>query len=263
MDRTKVNFFNSYIFNSTWIAYFGGHGREQILLEMVNHGIKISKCFVPRDSSKELRKSIEIVGTIIEDIEEITPDLLDKTSDKFQSCNMISVGFPFVFPTEVLHKFAVAINVHPSLLPRYRGPHPFAYILENNEQVTGSTVHFMTTEVDSGPIILQNEIQLTAFDTYRSVRRKTFAAEPKLVMQALDILSKSNLFRQQDAGSDFLYARRRTPLDSELDANLPLSSLVNKIRACDPEDFPAFFWLEGKKIYVYLSSKNKIDEDML
>lgn len=67
------------------------------------------------------------------------------------------------------------INVHPSLLPKYRGPNPYLQVILNNEKYTGVTFHIMDKNFDSGPILLQEKIKIETFDNSKTLKNKTCA----------------------------------------------------------------------------------------
>ena len=67
------------------------------------------------------------------------------------------------------------INVHPSLLPKYRGPNPYLQVILNNEKYTGVTFHIMDKNFDSGPILLQEKIKIETYDNSKTLKNKTCA----------------------------------------------------------------------------------------
>ena len=69
-------------------------------------------------------------------------------------------GFSQIFRSALLSRFRQAWNVHPSLLPLYRGPVPSRWCIENHELRTGYTVHRMTTKIDEGEILLQEVVEI-------------------------------------------------------------------------------------------------------
>lgn len=85
-----------------------------------------------------------------------------------------SWGEKFKEKTYNLPKIAT-INVHPSLLPKYRGPNPYLQVILNNEKYTGVTFHIMDKNFDSGPILLQEKIKIETFDNSKTLKNKTCA----------------------------------------------------------------------------------------
>ena len=80
--------------------------------------------------------------------------------------------------------------------------------------------------------------------------------------EAIQKLKEDSVIRiPQNEADATEYTYVRTPKDSEIDWNKSLKELYNEIRACDPEDFPAFFYVEGQKVYIKLWRQNKLSEE--
>ena len=77
------------------------------------------------------------------------------------------------------------INIHPSLLPKYKGLNTHKRVLKNKEKYSGCTVHFVTTKLDSGKIILQKKISIEKNETERSLKKKILVQEHKLYPQSI------------------------------------------------------------------------------
>lgn len=244
-----------------WIILFGGAGRHKCVLNLLRLGYNIKFVGVPTDSSTKLKRSVEAIGICGVRIVELSRDALQRQLAPYAGASVISIGFPFLLPGELLSTFSKAINVHPSLLPSYRGPTSGAYVLINNEPVSGSTVHFLTSGMDDGNIICQSRVDISPFDTIRSLQRKIYSTEPELLAEALSYINKGYIGAPQPKLGVSEFPKKRKPSDSELDSSLPLSALVNFIRACDPDDFPAFFYHEGEKVCVKLWRPDKPDEE--
>lgn len=80
------------------------------------------------------------------------------------------------------------INVHPSLLPRYRGPEPFYWVLANNDETTGVTIHYMDEEIDTGDVILQKEFEIAPGDTEITLKERSVQVAAKLLSEAIPLL---------------------------------------------------------------------------
>ncbi|WP_394133177.1 phosphoribosylglycinamide formyltransferase [Shewanella maritima] len=86
--------------------------------------------------------------------------------DKYQPDLVVLAGFMRVLSDEfVNHYLGKMINIHPSLLPKYPGLHTHQRAIEANDAEHGASVHFVTPELDSGPVILQAKVPLYADDT--------------------------------------------------------------------------------------------------
>lgn len=167
---------------------------------------------------------------------------------------LLSCGFTFIIDQQTIDLAKeVALNVHPTLLPKYRGYRSGPYIVINGEKESGVTVHQLIEDMDKGGILLQESFPLTDFDTTKSVMFKTQELEPNLIYKAIQLIeSGSYHFTAQDESKASEYSNLRTPKDSEVDPNKSLDSLYNEIRACDPEDYPAFFYRGEEKVYIKL-----------
>ena len=78
------------------------------------------------------------------------------------------------------------INIHPSLLPKYKGLNTHIRAIQNKDKVAGCTVHFVTAKLDSGKIILQKEVKISKKDTPTSLAKKVLRQEHKLYLAAIE-----------------------------------------------------------------------------
>jgi len=85
------------------------------------------------------------------------------------------------------------LNIHPSLLPKYKGGHAIRDALAAGEKVTGCTVHIVTPEVDSGPILLQAEVKILPNDTEETLAERIHAEEHKIYPKALRQLAEKRV----------------------------------------------------------------------
>lgn len=247
-----------------WVVLFGGAGRESILARMMAEGVPISLVCAPSDSSKRLDEACDRIRKMGLPITVISRKELNAALRPNSSRGLLSIGFPYILDREVVEMFHPAINVHPTLLPKFRGPTTGAHVLMSGTRESGSTVHILTPEIDRGDIIAQHRVALSDFESLRSMQRKVYALEPQLVIDAICALERGDRGVPQDERIASEFPRRRTPKDSELDPALPLAALVDHIRACDPEDFPAYFMHNGEQVCVRLWRPNKpIDESDL
>ena len=77
------------------------------------------------------------------------------------------------------------INIHPSLLPKYKGLNTHKRALENNEKFSGCTVHYVTSKLDSGKIIMQKKTNISKNDNVKSLKKKVLKIEHKLYPEAI------------------------------------------------------------------------------
>ena len=77
------------------------------------------------------------------------------------------------------------LNIHPSLLPKYKGLNTHQRVLSNKEKYSGCTVHFVNSKLDSGKIILQKKVKITKNETKNSLAKKILKQEHKLYPRAI------------------------------------------------------------------------------
>jgi len=96
-------------------------------------------------------------------------------------------GFMIVFSKKFINKFpGKIINIHPSLLPKYKGLNTHIRALKNNEKFSGCTVHYVNSNIDSGKIILQKKVKIIKNETVSSLSKKILKEEHKLYPKAIN-----------------------------------------------------------------------------
>tara|TARA_A100000164_G_scaffold334446_1_gene325713 strand:- start:11 stop:592 length:582 start_codon:yes stop_codon:yes gene_type:complete len=95
-------------------------------------------------------------------------------------------GFMKVLSKNFIKSFKGKIlNIHPSLLPKYKGLNTHQRVISNNEKYSGCTVHVVNSRLDSGRIILQKKVKISKFDTAKSLAKKILIQEHKLYPKAI------------------------------------------------------------------------------
>ena len=95
-------------------------------------------------------------------------------------------GFMKILSNKFIKKFnGKIVNIHPSLLPKYKGLDTHRKVIENKEIFSGCTVHYVTSQLDSGKIILQKQVKITKTDTEKTLKRKILKEEHKLYPKAI------------------------------------------------------------------------------
>jgi phosphoribosylglycinamide formyltransferase-1 len=107
---------------------------------------------------------------------------------KKENINFICLaGFMKILSKSFINKFSgKIINIHPSLLPKYKGLDTHIKAIQNKDKIAGCTVHFVTAKIDSGKIILQKEVKISKKDTYTSLAKKVLRQEHKLYPAAIN-----------------------------------------------------------------------------
>lgn len=144
------------------------------------------------------------------------------------------------------------INVHPSLLPKYRGPSPIQHAILNGDEVTGVTTMFMDVGMDTGDIILQQEVPISPDDTAGTLSKKLSVVAAELLVKTLDLLVEGKIPRIPQDHSQATYAPILPPEIAHLDFSQPAKKLRNIIRALNPEP-GAYAFFRGKRVKFWMA----------
>ncbi len=163
---------------------------------------------------------------------------------------LLSVNFRYIVGKSILNRFRWPLNIHGSLLPKYRGRTPHVWAIINGETETGATLHVMDEGVDTGPIVAQKSITIGPYDTGATILERFNKLYPELVVEGLQrIMNGGHLIEQNDANATFF--GRRTPEMGLVDFRMPYEKLHNFVRAIAPPYPGAYCYLtDGKRIVV-------------
>lgn len=247
------------------IGIFAGFGSlgAICLQTLLNIGYKVG--FVLTHSSNDsfsVQKICESAGIehTIHDIRKKEVPELAKIENKHQKL-MISVNYRYILPPELLNAFRLSLNLHGSLLPKYRGRTPHVWAIINGERETGVTCHLMEATVDTGAIVHQIPLNIEEKDTGGTLLKKFEQIYPDCLKHSLNKINASVSFTPQDE-SKATYFGKRIPEMGYIDFTKDMQSAVDFIRA-QTKPYPgAYCYLpNGRKLIVYaaeaLSNENK------
>jgi methionyl-tRNA formyltransferase len=126
------------------------------------------------------------------------------------------------------------INVHPSLLPRWRGAAPIERALLAGDDETGVSVMRLTAGLDSGPVALRERVPIAPEDDFGSLEPRMAELGGRLLVQALDLRAEDRLELSEQDDSGATYAEKIGPSDRRLDPARPASELAARVRALTP-----------------------------
>lgn len=127
-----------------------------------------------------------------------------------------------------------ALNVHPSLLPVYRGATPIQTALRNGDRTTGVSIMLMDAGMDTGPIVLQEPLEIAPDDTYESLHDRLAFYGGDLLGQALDLAASGKLHGVPQTGEPSVTRPIRKE-DLEIDWSWPAQRIVDTVRAFSPK----------------------------
>jgi methionyl-tRNA formyltransferase len=157
---------------------------------------------------------------------------------------VVVVAYGALIPDELLDR-ALWLNVHPSLLPRWRGAAPVERAIMAGDSETGVTIHRTTRELDAGPIAALRAFPIEAEDDAGVIYAK---AAPIAVELLGELLPEPRFTPQTDEGAT--YAEKIAPHDRWIDWSRPAQEIVNKVRALSPH-IGARAELEGRNAIVW------------
>ena len=142
------------------------------------------------------------------------------------------------------------INLHGSLLPKYRGRCPINWAVINGEKETGVTFHYMTEKPDTGDILAQEKFPIGPNDTARDVHENAAKAAAKLLRAALPKLKKGLLKGVKQDEKKATYFGGRKPADGLIDWSRSASEIRNLVRGVT-RPYPGAFSYLGEKKYLF------------
>jgi len=159
----------------------------------------------------------------ITDLKKINPDLI------------VVIAYGQILSREILDiPSKGCVNLHASLLPKYRGAAPIQWAVANGETVTGVTTMFINERMDEGDIILQDEITIEGKDTAESMCEKIASRGANLILKTLKAIDNGTAVRVPQDNSKATYARKLTKEDGRIDWTMPARAIYNRVRGFLP-----------------------------
>jgi methionyl-tRNA formyltransferase len=157
---------------------------------------------------------------------------------------VVVAAYGLLIPDALLEQH-LWLNVHPSLLPRWRGAAPVERAIMAGDTETGVTIHRTVKELDAGPIAAQERFPIDADDDAGAV----FDRAAELAVELLDRVLPRPTFAPQGEGG-VTYADKITAADRELDLSRPAEEVHNRVRALSPH-IGARAVVDGRRVLVW------------
>ena len=168
---------------------------------------------------------------------------------------IFSFYYRYMIPAEILACAKIAaLNMHGSLLPKYRGRAPVNWAILHGETKTGATLHVMEVKPDAGDIVGQVEVIIGPDETATDVFAKVSQAAVKVINTVLPQLIQGNVPRKANPLSQGSYFGGRKPADGQIHWNQSASQVHNLVRAVAPPYPGAFTDWQGQTMIVARSS---------
>jgi methionyl-tRNA formyltransferase len=178
----------------------------------------------------------------IEQIRALTPDVI------------VVMAYGQILPLGVLEIPKIAcLNLHASLLPRWRGAAPIQAAIAAGDQRTGITVMYMDEGLDTGDILLQRELDILLTDTGASLHERLAQIAPEALLESLQLLTAKSAPRIAQDNAQATYAQKLKRDDGRIDWSEPAEVIERKIRAFNPRP-GAFMKINERNLKIFSAS---------
>ena len=194
-----------------------------------------------------LKNNIEVFQPV--NIKEEYSKIIEKEPDLIITC-----AYGQIIPKEILDfpKYK-CINIHASLLPKYRGGAPIHHSIINGDEYTGVTIMYMDTKMDSGDILYQEKIKIEDSDNVGTMFNKLSELGSIMISNFLPKLLSNEINITKQNEDEVTYAYNITKEDELINFNDTSKNIFNKIRGLNP--FPVgYAILDGKRVKLYEST---------
>ena len=148
---------------------------------------------------------------------------------------IVVAAYGLFLPEEILDSTRLGcLNIHPSLLPRHRGPSPVATAILGGDETTGVTIMLLDEGMDTGPILNQSESRIGADETCDQLTTRLFDLGANLLTQTLDLWSDGSVTPKPQDDASATVTRRLQRSDGEIDWNDTAESIARRVRAFTP-----------------------------
>lgn len=202
----------------------------------------------PADRSLTLRPPAPKILALERGIPVLQPEKLQVDLQAISALEpdlIVTMAYGQILPREILQLPKVAcLNIHPSLLPRHRGAAPIHATLLCGDTETGVTIIYMSSELDSGDILLKEALTITYRETNGHLQERLSKMAPHTLVRALHLLESGAATRLPQDSTLATYSHRLTKQDARLFWTEKADLLDRRVRAMDP--WPGAFCLWRK-----------------
>lgn len=172
---------------------------------------------------------------------------------------LICIGHPQIIKEPIFSQCRLGvINVHNTLLPKYRGRHGFVWSMIDGAEV-GVTVHYMDAGIDTGDIILQAPMYVERGETSESVLQRMIPLTNDLLLASVKQIEAGAVYRRKQIEQLATYLPKRKPEDSMIHWEWSAENIVKFINALS-EPYNAFTMIEGKRITFTKAKRGEGEE---
>ena len=163
---------------------------------------------------------------------------------------VVVVAYGQIIPKKFLSiKNLIFLNIHASLLPRWRGAAPIQRSIMEMDKETGISIMKIVPKLDAGPYMIQQSLNINANDNFLSLSKKLSEIGAKLIVKALSLIKEKKIFFTDQIEKHATYAKKISKSESEIDWNETAQKLIAKINGLNP--YPGvWFKHNGNRIKI-------------
>ena len=212
-----------------------------------NRGQKILNSPI-HDTANQLNISVRHPSSIkekeeLDHIKKLNPDIV------------VVVAYGKILPTSLLQLNNIYfINIHASLLPRWRGAAPIQRAIINMDNETGISIMKIEPKLDSGPVLIQSKIKITQNMNYEELSDKMSKMGAKLILDALKLIEEDKLKFIKQNEEEVTYAKKIEKNEAKINWNEDADKIIAKINAFNPNP-GCWFELNGSRVKIVRAKK--------
>ena len=248
------------------IIYFGTDKYSELVLDkMIKAGNSIHLVVTLPDSIKSRgnKKSPTPIKAFCES-KNINFKVNMPNKDEINNINpdvIIVASYGKIIPEYILNSSKYgAINLHPSLLPKYRGPSPVQTAIINDEKISGTTIILLNKTIDGGPIICQEKYKIKPEETYSEIIERLFLIGAESINKVLtntDLISKARPQNEEEA----THTKKMEKIDGHINWKQDGKKIIQIIKALS-EKPGTYSFIDEKKIKVHKASNFEKSEPL-
>ena len=171
---------------------------------------------------------------------------------------VVVVAYGQILPVDFLNLEKINfLNVHASLLPKWRGAAPIQRAIMNKDQETGISIMKIIEKLDAGPVLLKSKIKIKRESNYQDISKEMSVMGAKLILDAFDMIKSGDLNFIPQNDNEATYAKKISKKESKINWHEDASDIIAKINALNPSP-GSWFDLLGSRIKIIKAKEMNI-----
>ena len=212
-----------------------------------------------KKTKNAIKKMAQKLDLPVLEYESLTNPEAYKTIKKLAPDLLLTMAYGEYVPNKILNiPHCETINIHPSLLPQWRGASPIQSAILNGDKKTGVCLTRMVNEVDAGPIFISYETEIEAHETAGLLANRLGELSAKLIKNNLDNILNKQISPTEQTHENAVYAPKIKKTDALITWSLPALKLFRQIKAFNPWPV-SYSWIKGKHFRIWDAELNNQD----